>query len=195
VLAGLAVAAVGSVPLAEGWFVASRLAYVLFVALSLRAESRHGALSRREGAEAAWRRFRDRASRLMFGDVIAFGALCLVTRGTTALPGPAWLGPVAGLVLVVIGIGIKVWATASLDAGTFYWRDFFVPAEHRNHSASGPYRWLSNPMYTLGYAHAYGVALLLSSGPGLVGAAFSQLLITLLAVLVERPHVRRFSRR
>ena len=49
-------------------------------------------------------------------------------------------------------------------------------------------------MYTVGYAHAYGFALLLSSWPGLAGAAFAQLGITLVAVLVERPHGRRFAR-
>ncbi|MSR62544.1 MAG: hypothetical protein EXS08_08870 [Planctomycetes bacterium] len=194
VLAGVAVGVVGSVPLAVAWFVASRLAYVGFVGFALRAQSRHGALTRHEGPEAAWRKFRGRASRLMFGDVIAFMALCVVTRGTLALPGPVWLALTAGLVLVVIGIGIKFWATASLDAGTFYWRDFFVPHEHTNRSASGPYRWLANPMYTVGYAHAYGFGLLLSSWPGLAGAAFAQLGITLVAVLVERPHGRRFAR-
>jgi protein-S-isoprenylcysteine O-methyltransferase Ste14 len=195
VLAGLAVAAVGSVPLAEAWFVASRLAYVVLVGLSLRSESRDGTLSRREGPEAAWRKFRDRASRLMVGDVVAFGALCVVTRETFAFPGPPWLGLAAGILLVLLGVGTKFWATAHLAEGSFYWRDFFVPAEHRSRSASGPYRWLSNPMYTVGYAHAYGFAVLLGSGLGLAGAAFAQLAIALLAALVERPHVRRFVRR
>jgi protein-S-isoprenylcysteine O-methyltransferase Ste14 len=194
VLAGLAVAVVGAVPLAKAWFVASRLAYVLFVGLSLRAESRSGALSRREGPEAAWWRFRARASRLMVGDVIAFGALCVATRGTFAFPWPSWFGLAAGILLIVLGVGTKAWATANLAEGSFYWRDFFVRAAHRSRSASGPYRWLSNPMYTVGYAHAYGFAVLVGSGPGLAGAVFAQLVILLLAVLVERPHVQRFSR-
>jgi len=193
VLAGLAVAFTGSVPLAVAWFVASRLAYVGFVGLSLRAESRDGALSRRENPEAAWRRFSARASRVMFGDVVAFGALCIVTRATLPPLGPAWLAPVVGGLLVALGVGIKVWATKHLDEGSFYWRDFFVPPEHRNRSVSGPYRWLSNPMYTVGYAHAYGFAVLLGSGAGLAGAAFAQLAIVSLAVLVEHPHVRRFG--
>jgi protein-S-isoprenylcysteine O-methyltransferase Ste14 len=167
---------------------------VILVGLGLRAESRYGTLSRREGPEAAWRRFRDRASRLMVGDAIAFGALCVVTRGTFALPGPRWLGLAMGIPLVVLGVGIKVWATKHLAEGSFYWRDFFVPTESRSRSASGPYRWLSNPMYTVGYAHAYGFAVLVGSGPGLAGAVFAQLVILLLAVLVERPHVQRFSR-
>jgi protein-S-isoprenylcysteine O-methyltransferase Ste14 len=194
VLAGLIVAVVGSVPLAKAWFVASRLAYVLFVGFSLRAESREGALSRREGPEAAWWRFQARAARLMVGDVIAFGALCMVTRGTFAIPGPPWYGLAAGILLVVLGVGTKAWATAHLAEGSFYWRDFFLPAEHRSRSVSGPYRWLSNPMYTVGYFHAYGFALLVGSSSGMGGAAFAQLAILLLAALVERPHVSRFGR-
>lgn len=185
----------GSTPLAEAWFVASRLGYVGFVGLALRAESRDGALTRRASPEAAWKRFRATASRLMFGDALALGVLCVVTRGTIDPPGPAWLELAVALVLIGLGVGIKVWATANLDAGSFYWRDFFVPVEHRNHSARGPYRWISNPMYSVGYAHAYGFALLLGSGPGLVGALFAQLGVTLLAHFVERPHVRRFERK
>jgi len=189
--AGLVVAVLGSPAVAWAWFVACRLAYVLFVGCSLRAESTRGALSRRGGPEAAWRRFRDRASRVMVGDAVALGALCIVTRGSLAAPGPEWLAPLAGLVLIGIGVGVKLWATASLDEGTFYWRDFFLPAEQRNFVAAGPYRWMSNPMYTVGYAHAYGFALLLGSLSGLAAAALAQAAILLLAFLVERPHVRR----
>ncbi|NOT28871.1 MAG: hypothetical protein HOP15_00320 [Planctomycetes bacterium] len=127
----------------------------------------------------------------MLGDSVALVSLCLVTRGTFESPGPDWLGLAVGALLVVLGIGVKTWAAASLDEGTFYWRDFFVPREHRSLSAAGPYRWLSDPMYSLGYAHAYGLALLLRSGPGLAASAFAQAAVLLLARRVERPHLRR----
>lgn len=191
VLAGLAVALVGSALLAKAWFVASRLAYVAFVGSSLRAQSNAMASSRREGHEQAWRGFRVGASRLMLGDAVALGALCVVTRGTLVLPGPPWLALGAGILLIVLGIGVKAWATASLAEGTFYWRDFFMQVEQRSFSATGPYRWLSNPMYTVGYAHAYGAAILLGSGAGLAAAVFAQATILLLAFFVERPHLRR----
>lgn len=194
VLANLAVLAWASGTLALAWFTLCRLAYVGFVGLALRAESRRATFSRRHGAEEAWRRFRGVAERLMFADAVALAVLCLVTRGTLAIPGPTWVVLAVGLVLVALGLGVKFWAAASLDEGTFYWRDFFVPREHRAVSVSGPYRWLSDPMYSVGYAHAYGLALLLGSGPGLAGAAFSQVAILLLARLVERPHLLRRHR-
>jgi protein-S-isoprenylcysteine O-methyltransferase Ste14 len=188
------VAFAGSAALAEGWFVLSRLAYVGFVAVSLRAVSRARSPDGLRDADARWQRFAARASHVMFGDAIAFCALCVVTRGTIPAAGPTWLAPALGGIFLVLGVGTKVWATAHLEKGSFYWRDFFVPHEERVHSASGPYRWLANPMYTVGYAHTYGLALLLASGPGLLGAAFAQVMIVLLATLVERPHVRRFRR-
>ena len=190
VLAGLVVAFVGSAPLAGAWFVACRSAYVLLVGFWLHAEAKHAALSRRLGQEAAWLKFSARAARLMVGDAVAFGALCVATRGTFVLPGPSWLVFAAGALLVVLGVGTKAWAAASLPKGTFYWRDFFVPAQHRTRILSGPYRWISNPMYTVGYAQAYGLAILLGSGPGLAGAVLAQLAILALAALVERPHFR-----
>lgn len=192
-LAALLVLASGSAALAAAWFALSRLAYVGYVGAALRAETLRAALRRadppREQAEAAWQGFREVAARLMFSDALALGVLSLVTRGTLDLCGPLCIA--AGIALIALGIGVKTWASASLDPGTFYWRDFFVPAEHRDVSAAGPYRWLADPMYSLGYAHAYGFALLLASGPGLAGAAFAQVAVLLLARLVERPHVLR----
>lgn len=191
--AGFIVVVVDSVPLAVGWFVASRLAYVLFVGLSLRAETRHGSLSRRGGPEKAWRRFSVRASWLMDNDAIAIAALCLVTAGTLAAPFPFWATAVAGLGLVVLGVGVKVWATSSLAPGSWHWRDFFIPSEDAAASAVGPYRFISNPMYTVGYAHAYGIALFFRSVHGIAAAAFAQATILLLLHAVERPHFGRMT--
>ncbi len=112
-----------------------------------------------------------------------------MTRCTLIAPTPWWL-IAAGVLLIVIGVGVKSWAVASIGPGSYYWRDFFLPSEN-TYRVTGPYRWLSNPMYTVGYAQAYGFALAMGSAPGLVMAAFAQVTILLLHVLVERPHFRR----
>lgn len=193
ILVGVAILAADSAALAAAWCAASRLAYVGYVALSLR--RRETADSTRAESEAAWRRFRDRASWLMDNDAIAFGALCLVTLGTLPLRVPVWAMPAAGLTLVVIGLGTKAWASASLPDGSYHWRSFFVVEDEVRVSASGPYRWISNPMYTVGYAHAYGFALFFGSAWGLVAAVLSQSLMLLLAAAVERPHFLRLRAR
>ena len=195
VLVGLAVLASGSTALAAAWCVASRLAYVGYVAVALRRRSAAGAMAPQTDVEPAWQRFSARASWLMFNDAVAIGALCLVTRGTLDLPLPVWVTVAAGLVLVAVGIGVKMWATASLPPGAFHWRSFFVTDDVVRVSATGPYRWLASPMYTLGYAHAYGFALVARSFWGLMGAAFAQAMILLLAAVVERPQLQRLRER
>ena len=149
ILLGLAVVCVADATLAAGWFAASRLAYVLFVGLSLRAVSNGGA-PRVEDADSVWRRFRDRSSWLMDNDAAAFCALCIVTRGDQILATPRWVEIALGAVLVVVGAGVKIWANASLEEGSYHWRSFFVPHENGALVAVGPYRWLADPMYTIG---------------------------------------------
>lgn len=95
-----------------------------------------------------------------------------------------------GVALLVIGVGTKLWAIRTLGSDAFHYRSFFEPAQTVEHVRSGPYRWCRAPMYTLGYAHAYGVALVLLSWPALVAAAFDQLTILAFERWVERPHDR-----
>ncbi len=188
---GVGVLFAGSAWIAAAWFAASRLAYVSFVGSSLRTEQRRTAGRGLEASRLRFARFSARASWLMDNDAVALGALCLVTAGT--LPAAvSWTASiVAGAVLVVVGIGVKVWATSSLSAGSYHWRDSFIHPGAVAVSRVGPYRWLSNPMYTLGYAHAYGAALILRSSAGLAAALFAQATILVFHVLVEQPHLRR----
>jgi protein-S-isoprenylcysteine O-methyltransferase Ste14 len=173
---------------AAAWFAASRLAYVLFVGASLRAEGRRGAGG---GREASWTRFSARSSWLMDNDAVAFVVLCLATAGRFEFP-MSWPASVtAGSALAVLGIGVKAWAAASLPPGSYHWRNFFLAPDRPTLSAAGPYRWMSSPMYTLGYAHAYGLAVALQSPAGLAAAALAQLSMLLLDLLVERPHLQR----
>ena len=193
-LPGLAVLWAGSALLAAGWFAMSRFAYVLYLASSLRRLARNGPRTVGDDAEAAWGRFRARLSWLMDNDTVAFGALCIATRDTLDPGGPRWLTIAAGVALFVVGVTVKAWAAASLPAGSYYCRNFFVAPVGNDRSAAGPYRWLANPMYTVGYAHAYGFALCLASGPGLIGAALSQAAILLFNAAVEQPHLRAMAR-
>jgi protein-S-isoprenylcysteine O-methyltransferase Ste14 len=190
ILVGFGVLATNSVLMAVLWFAASRLAYVLYVGLSLSAERRRKALSHAVGAEEAWRRFRDRSSWLMDNDAVAFCALCVATSFTLRLGVPLWATIAIGAGLVLVGLGVKIWAAQSLEPGSYHWRNFFVPPSTEGLSEKGPYRWLANPMYTIGYAHAYGLALAVRSPWGLAAAAFAQASILLLNFLVEGPHVR-----
>jgi protein-S-isoprenylcysteine O-methyltransferase Ste14 len=174
--------------LALGYSVVSRLAYVMYIGLALRRADAEP-VARGAGAQA-YARFRRRAAILMYHDGVAFVAVCLLTRGTLDLP-LSLASRFAGAALVALGVAVKLWAAATLGADGYYWRDFFEPETRPAPTIAGPYRWLRNPMYTVGYLQTYGLALLVASLPGLVAAVFSQGAIIAFYRLVERPHYRR----
>jgi protein-S-isoprenylcysteine O-methyltransferase Ste14 len=130
---------------------------------------------------------------LMLNDVFAFGLLCVVTRGTleVGVSRPALIA--VGIVLVVVGISVKVWAANTLGGEAYYWYNFFAPPKTPHVVLAGPYRFLSNPMYTVGYLQAYGFALITGSMAGLWAAAFLHLAILVFYFAVERPHFLRLN--
>ena len=175
---------------ALGLHAASRTAYVGFAALVLDHVSRHP-LGDPAVALEGFRRFRSTAGLLMLQDAVSFAALVVASRGTLAAHVPPAGVRVAGAVLVVVGIGAKAWAARSLRSGAYYWIDFFLPPAAAEPCRRGLYRFLRHPMYTVGYAHMYGFALLGGSGPAMLMALADQALMLAFNALVEEPHVRR----
>lgn len=187
VLPALVLLAVGSIEAALAWFLACRGAYVLFIGFSLRAQAASGWWTRRYGVERGFERFRSAAALLMTGDAASIVLVCWLGRNTLTL-GPSlpvrWF---LGCVLVAVGILSKAWAVRTLGEGSFWWKGSFVPGEGDRFVTTGPYRWFRNPMYTLGYLHAYGLALVLGSLPGLFAAAVAQGLMLAMNHWAERP--------
>jgi protein-S-isoprenylcysteine O-methyltransferase Ste14 len=170
---------------------ASRAAYVVPVGVVLAREARRPVADRADLAacEARYRHFRRWSSIVMNHDAFALILLSVVTRDTLHLRGVSpWVLTGAGILLAIVGLGIKGWAAACLGGDAYYWRNFFVPTPRAPLKRPGPYRYLSNPMYTVGYAQAYGLALVLRSWPGLVGATVAQGAILAFHLLVEKPH-------
>jgi len=176
------------IALAVVYHLVSRLAYAVGVGMALRRQDRDQIFTRRHGPEAGFRRFRRTASIVMNNDAVSFVVLCLVTRGTLDPPWSWSLSLAAGVLLVFLGVSIKLWAAARLGAAAYYWHNFFVPGELVAPNPPGPYRFLKNPMYTLGYLHAYGFALATESGLGLIAAVFDQAAILAFHHWVEKPH-------
>jgi protein-S-isoprenylcysteine O-methyltransferase Ste14 len=172
----------------------SRLAYVLFVGWTLRREERERVYATRFGPVEGFRRFRRRAAFVMYHEAFAFIVLCVATRNTWELPFPPAIAVAVGAALVVVGLATKVWAARTLGLEAYYWFNFFDPQAARGPVSSGPYRFISNPMYTVGYLQTYGLALLLQSFPGLIASGFSQAAILAFYFLVEKPHFERLHR-
>ncbi len=176
--------------IALAYHLASRLAYVLYVGRTLDRQDRTAYLTRRHGAEGGFRRFRRVAAFVMANDAVSFVVLCVVSANTLRVGLPRGLEITVGAVLALIGVATKLWAAATLGDG-YYWRNFFTPADRIVPKAAGPYRWLKNPMYTVGYLPVYGLALATSSVFGLVAALFDQCAILTFYRLVEKPHFTR----
>lgn len=169
----------------------SRLAYVVFVGWTLRREDREQYYATRYGAVDGFRLFRQRAMWVMNHDGFAFIVLCVVTRNSWSLPFPSMATVASGVLLVLIGAGTKLWAARTLGSDAYYWHNFFDPDAAVGPVSSGPYRFVRSPMYTIGYLHTYGLALMLRSFPGIIAAGFSQAAILAFYAIVERPHFRR----
>jgi len=175
--------------LAAVYHLVSRLAYAVGVGVALRRQDRDQVFTRRHGPEAGFLRFRRAASVVMNNDAVSFVVLCLVTRRTLHPPWPWSYSLATGVLLVFLGVSIKLWAAARLGAAAYYWHNFFVPGDLVAPDPPGPYRFLKNPMYTLGYLHAYGFALATDSGLGLIAAVFDQAAILAFHHWVEKPHL------
>ena len=180
--------------IALAYHFAARLAYVLYIGLALRREERTGYLAERHGPEGAFRRFRRMAAILMYNDATSFVVLCVASGGTLGDGLPRVPVLAVGALLVIVGTVIKLWAAATLGAGPYYWRDFFVADDWKGPSTAGPYRYMRNPMYTVGYLQTYGFALVTRSWPGLAVALIDHIAILLFYRLVEKPHFERTAR-
>jgi hypothetical protein len=80
----------------------------------------------------------------------------------------------------------------TLGERAYYWVNFFT-ADRAPLNTRGPYRFLKNPMYTVGYLPLYGLALFTMSLPGLLAAAFDHVAILAFHRWVEQPHFERWS--
>jgi protein-S-isoprenylcysteine O-methyltransferase Ste14 len=181
----------GQGPVALAYFVVARLSYVIFVSLELRAQSLRLGVEPRASAEARHIAFHRRVLRLQNVDGFAFASLCVATRSTITWEGWEWAFISAGVLLIVVGVGTKAWAVRCLGLSSYTWHDFFVPKERFVPCHTGPYRFFTDPMYTLGYLQTYGIALACGSWFGLAASLFSQASILIVNEQVEKPHFRR----
>lgn len=178
-------------PLGLAFFVVARLCYVAYVSIELRAQSLRLGVEPRETAEVRHAAFHRRVLRLQNIDGIAFGSVCVATRSTISWDGWEWAYIGAGVLLITVGVWTKAWAVRCLGLDSYTWHDFFVPKARFEPCRTGPYRFFTDPMYTLGYLQTYGIALACGSWYGLAASLFSQASILIVNEQVEKPHFRR----
>lgn len=165
----------------------SRFAYIAFVSSALRDIHASEAVRWDE-----FIKFRRSAKVIMNNDAFTFVLLCLVTRHSPVSMVPVGV-QIAGGLFVLIGAYVKIWSAKLIGDG-YFWVDFFAPPSESPRCRVGPYRYLNNPMYTVGYLPAYGCAMLLGSWVGVAVAAIDQIVILFFNYKVELPHFKKLSR-
>lgn len=120
----------------------------------------------------------------------------LLVQQTAFLNAPSLLSYkplLIGLGCTMIGLGLVVntWAFMAIGRGAYYYLDMFYGRFLQAFSDGGIYRFLANPMYSLGQLPAYGLAVLYGSWVGLVFAMANQLCCYLFYYWAEKPHIQR----
>jgi protein-S-isoprenylcysteine O-methyltransferase Ste14 len=73
----------------------------------------------------------------------------------------------------------------------YYWKDMFLGKKITEFVVTGPYKFLSNPMYGVGQLQAYALAIWYGSETGLMAAFVNQFLIFTFYFTVEKKFINR----
>lgn len=144
----------------------------------------------RLGEERAFRAYETLAGLMFLNQGLGVGCMAALHVPKWEQAVPASLVLAAGVALFVLGLVFKAWATLTVGVDGYYFRDMFLGRSLAPACASGPYRFLRNPMYSVGQFQGYGYALLCGSLPGFVAAAAGHVLIYAFYLVAERPFVR-----
>jgi len=93
--------------------------------------------------------------------------------------------------LFISGFTIKIFAAKAVTIEIYYWKDMFLGKKISDFVVTGPYKYLSNPMYGIGQLQAYAIAIWYGSKYGLMAALLNQLLIFSFYYLVEKKFIKR----
>ena len=173
--------------------IAFRLAYYFYVGHAIRA-AQLDTTSSHETRYANWLKFKNRASFILNADGVTLALVIAVTLNTITAGFDLTLLRVAGAVLVILGIWVKTSAYGVIGTKGYYWYNFFCVEQERVYVAKGIYKYLKNPMYGLGYMHAFGFPLLFLSFWGLLFALFDWLVVWAFYFVFERRHTLNYSR-
>ncbi|HQU33649.1 MAG TPA: methyltransferase [Thermoanaerobaculaceae bacterium] len=145
----------------------------------------------RFGEQRAFRGYETLAGLMFLNQGLGVGCMAAlhVPRWEQAVPAALVLA--AGVALFAVGLVVKLWATLTVGVDAYYFRDMFLGRPLPTACNGGPYRFLPNPMYSVGQLQGYGYALLYGSLPGVVAAGAGHLLIYVFYLVAERPFVRR----
>ena len=180
-----------NIDLAYVYFCSSTLLYIGFIYATLSKQGLRHSFVAKWGEQGGYLRYEAILAFLFFhnGTSIGYLSMTTVSPGHSLNPTMVWYWVVASL--FIVGSVIKLWSARVVGVDIYYWKDMFLGRKISEFAASGPYKYLSNPMYGLGQLPAYAVALWYGSSTGLLAAFINQVLVFSFYFLVEKKFIAR----
>ncbi len=177
---------------AVSYFAVSTFLYLGFIYLVLPKNGWRLALMERYGEERAYLYYEGFLAFAFFhnGASLSFISTSSSGSGFWGQFNPAIIISVSAL-LFATGLMVKIWAAFVVGIPIYYWKDMFVGRKISDFVATGPYKYLNNPMYGIGQVQVYAMAIYYNSIYGLIFGVINQLLVFLFYFTVEKPFIYR----
>jgi len=181
----------GDQTLAIGYALGSILCYVGFIFVVLRQNGLRHWFIKRWGEAHGYLAFEATLAFLFFHNAAAIGYVATSSPGTMFSFIPRAVVVALATALFVVGIVTKLWAAMAVSVDIYYWKDMFLGRGVCAFVETGPYKYLSAPMYGVGQLQAYAIAIWFGSPTGLAIAALNQCCVFLFYFAVEQGFIRR----
>lgn len=187
----LALSQPGNRKLAVLYALGSILSYVGFISAVLPQNGLRHWFVERWGEEGGYLIFEAILGFLFFHNAAAIGYVATSSPGRMLTFMPRHVVVALAAALFVVGCVTKLWAATAVSVDIYYWKDMFLGRRVRDFVETGPYKYLSNPMYGVGQLQAYAVAIWFDSPAGLAIACINQCCVFLFYFALEKPFIQR----
>lgn len=177
---------------AMAYFAFSTIAYIGFISLVLPENGLKLKLIEKYGEEKAYEHYEGFLAFAFFHNGVALTFISKSSAGSGFWGDvPAAVLMTAVVIIFSFGVGIKIWSAWVVGVPIYYWKDLFMGRKICDFVVTGPYKYLSNPMYGIGQLQMYAIALYYNSMYGIIFCVINQLLVFLFYFTVESPFIYR----
>ncbi|KAF1831093.1 phosphatidylethanolamine N-methyltransferase [Decorospora gaudefroyi] len=138
-----------------------------------------------------WLVFRRLVDLILMCDFVSY---CLFAVACFNRPPESWLlwalRWTTGIILFLFNLWVKLDAHRVIGANSWYWGDFFYLID-QNLTFDGVFEMVPHPMYSVGYAGYYGIALMMASYKVLAISIVAHAAQFAFLSLVESPHIEK----
>ncbi|MDR6563718.1 MULTISPECIES: methyltransferase [unclassified Arcicella] len=174
------------------YFMCGTSAYVLFVFSVLRENGLRLKLIEKFGERKAYLHYEAILGFLFFHNSVALTFMSQTTSYNIFWATiPELIILILSGILFIVGMVVKIWSAYVVGTPIYYWKDMFLGRKVCEFVETGPYKYLTNPMYGIGQIQVYAVAIYYGSTHGLLFGVINQALVFVFYFLVEKPFIYR----